>query len=192
MRLNEPRKELKLNIGCGNNKLDGYVNIDTSKECNPDICMNIAKRALPYANHTVTEILCFHCIEHIQKFMHRFVLMEFQRVLKHDCKLYVSYPNFWECAKNWKNNRDGQKRFWEATLYGRQLYKEDYHVCAMDPDELTLLLYECGFDRAITTAESGEYYNNLTVAVKSRKPVLPLYEDVVAADMKNIVIKKGA
>ncbi len=183
------KKELKLNVGCGDNKIKGYVNIDAYKECNPDIVMNVAKRNLPYDNETVDEILFFHCIEHIEKYLHKHVLTEFARILKKDCKVYISYPDFWECARNWKVNKNGRKTFWENTLYGRQLYPGDYHVCAMDSNELTLLLYECGFKDVVTNSEAAEVYNMITIGIKGSKPVLT-YEDLVAQDFRSMQVKE--
>ena len=34
-------KYLKLQIGCGRNKMNGFVNIDKAEEVNPDIVVNI-------------------------------------------------------------------------------------------------------------------------------------------------------
>ena len=30
-----------LNLGCGNKKFDGFINIDSRKECNPDLIYDI-------------------------------------------------------------------------------------------------------------------------------------------------------
>lgn len=182
-------KELKLNVGCGTNKIKGYVNIDRAKLCKPDLLLDITTRHLPYKVATVDEIVFFHCIEHIRKWLHRGVLQEFSRVLKPYGRLYISYPNFWECAKRWHDNENGQKTFWEATLYGRQLYPGDSHVCAMNPDQLTNTLYECGFHEVISNPESDEPYNTITSAIKKGPPI-PSYETVVARDLQSMVINK--
>lgn len=186
----EWQKKIKLNLGCGSNKIKGFINIDTEPDCKPDLVLDIINKSLPYKDDTVDEILFFHCIEHIRKPLHRRVLMEMNRVLKPDADLYISYPNFWECAKRWKSNANGQRTFWEATLYGRQLYPADYHVCAIDPDELILLLYECGFKNAISYPEPKESYNTVTTALKNAKGPVPTYETVVARDMQNMRVQR--
>ena len=180
---------LKLNIGCGSNKIDDYVNIDSERNCKPDIELNVIKEQLPYTGGVISEILFFHCIEHIEKRLHRKVLCEFNRVLKLDGKLYISYPNFWECAQRWHDNTDGMRGFWEATLYGRQLYKDDYHVCAMSPDYLTALLYDCGFEVIASNPEPDEPYNIVTIALKNGEP-MPFYEDIIARDFRNMKVNK--
>ena len=32
----------------------------------------------------------------------------------------------------WLDNKYGDRDFWEATIYGRQLFPADFHVCAID------------------------------------------------------------
>jgi len=180
---------MKLNLGCGSTKIKGYINIDVEKSCKPDLVFDFTRKNLPYKIESVDEILFFHCIEHIRKKYHRKILLDCARVLKLGGKIYISYPNFWECAQRWHENTGGLKDFWEATLYGRQLYESDFHVCAMNPDELTNLLYECGFRDIVSKPESEEIYNTITTGVKS-KPPSPSYETTVAEDFKRMKVCK--
>lgn len=180
---------MKLNIGCGSNKIEGYINIDTEESCQPDLIHDLMEKPLPYEDGTVEEILFFHCIEHIRKVLHQTILTEFQRVLTPSGRLYISYPNFWECAQRWKNNTGGERKFWEATLYGRQLYPADYHVAAMDPVELTDLLGKCGFTGMLSTPEVGETYNTITFAKKCAGGC-DEYEELIQDDVRNMVISK--
>lgn len=176
-------KPLQLNIGCGSNKIEGFINIDTEESCKPDLLHNIMEAPLPYEKGSVDKIVFFHCIEHVRKCYHRGILLEFHRVLKVDGILLISYPNFWECAQRWHENTGAQRRFWEATLYGRQLYETDYHICAMSPDELGETLYQSGFKNVKHTPELREIYNTITSAVNS-SIVIPTYEEVVSTGMQ--------
>lgn len=177
---------LKLNLGCGHNKLEGYINIDGNKHCKPDRVCNIIRK-LPFRKNSVDEVLLFHTIEHIQKIYHRQIFMELSRIMVNGGILYVSYPNFWECAKRWYENYKGHKQFWEATLYGRQLSKYDYHVCAMNPDELTELLYECGFGEVKSFSETEEDYNTVTYCIKKKEP-MDSYENLLGADTRSMIV----
>ena len=181
-------RELKLNVGCGTTKIKGYINIDRAKICKPNLLLDITREHLPYKVGTVDEILFFHSIEHIRKWYHKVVLLEFSRVLKDGGRLYVSYPNLWECVRRWHTNANGQRQFWEATIYGRQLYPGDYHVAAISSDELTNTLYECGFTDVTSNPESDEPFNTITAATKKGPPI-PSYETVVARDIQSMVVK---
>jgi len=174
---------LALNIGCGSNKIEGYVNIDAEESCKPDIVHNMLEKALPYEDGTVDRIVFFHCIEHVRKGYHPGILAEFYRVLKVDGQIYISYPNFWECARRWHENSGALRKFWEATLYGRQLYETDYHVCAMNPDELGEMLNQCGFKNVVSRPEPKEPYNTITFALKGSN-VIPSYEKMIADNIK--------
>lgn len=184
------KKPLKLNIGCGENKIKGFVNIDGEKSCNPDIVHNFVKKPLPYKSNVVDEIVFFHTIEHIQKKFHHIILSEMYRILKPGGKLYISYPNFWECAQRWKQNYLGQKRFWEATLFGRQLYKLDHHVCAMDPDELEIHLKNQGYTNVVSKPEPVELYNTVTFGIKGPSPLVPYERQLGQADHSHHLVKR--
>ncbi|MBF0522627.1 MAG: methyltransferase domain-containing protein [Candidatus Omnitrophica bacterium] len=84
---------LKLNLGCGTNKLDGWVNIDAVKDCNPDLVHDISQ-PLPYQDGTVDEILAIDLLEHFDKYMRYGVFYEWVRVLKVGGKIHLQVPNF--------------------------------------------------------------------------------------------------
>ena len=155
---------LRLNLGCGSTKFEGYVNIDVEDSCKPDLVHDFTSKPLPYEDGAVDEIVMFHTIEHIQKGKHPVILGELRRVLKVGGRLILTYPNFWVCANNWKNNFQGQRDYWHATMFGRQLYQSDYHVCAMDPIELEITLRDCGFGQCQSKPEPVDTFNHVTVA----------------------------
>lgn len=182
------KQPLKLNLGCGSNKIPGCVNIDAEKSCKPDLVLDFVRNPLPYQDNTVKEIFFFHTIEHIRKRFHRLIFNEMHRVLIPAGQLYVSYPNFEKCVKNWLDNKQGRREFWEATVYGLQRYKSDYHVCAMVPQELEQLLREVGFNNLHSVPELNEEYNYITLAYKCQP--YKQYEEMIAKDNAEIVINK--
>ena len=141
MRLNG-RSPMRLNVGCGYNKIVGYVNIDMHPPNKPDIVADI-RGVLPFNDNSVDEILMFHTIEHIEEKWHNIVLHEFWRVLKPGALCMFSYPEFKKCAQNYINNYKGQRTFWKNTIYGLQRYPGDYHVSLMDTDSFVDVLQEC-------------------------------------------------
>lgn len=177
---------IKLNLGCGTTKLEGYVNIDVEESCSPDLVCDFTKVALPYENDSVEEIVMFHTIEHIRKIIHPGLFGEFRRVLKVGGRLIISYPNFWECATRWKNNYQGQRDFWHATMFGRQLYPSDYHVCAMDPTEVEIILRDIGFGDVNTEPEADEPFNSITWGIKRE---VKTYVNQLKSDFESMKVK---
>src|SRR5437879_1413416 len=84
---------LKLHLGCGTNKLAGWVNIDSVKGCQPDLVHDITQ-PLPYGAQTVEEILAEDLLEHFDKYMRYVVFGEWARVLKVGGRMTVQVPNF--------------------------------------------------------------------------------------------------
>ena len=83
---------MKLNIGCGEKKLNGYKNIDCRKECNPDIC-DFIQNIKTFDGERIEEIYASHIIEHIP---HEDVPIIFERMhswLKHGDKMFISVPD---------------------------------------------------------------------------------------------------
>lgn len=81
----------KLNIGCGYDKREGFLNIDKAKEVNPDMVVDI-ENGLPFPDNMFNEIYSEHCLEHITPDKWRFVLNEIARVSKDGCVLELDLP----------------------------------------------------------------------------------------------------
>jgi ubiquinone/menaquinone biosynthesis C-methylase UbiE len=84
-------KRVKIHVGCGAKHLEGYINIDSSPEVNPDIVADICK--LPFKNSSVDEIYTAHTLEHVNDFEK--AMKELHRVLKTGgtLKIIVPYPS---------------------------------------------------------------------------------------------------
>jgi predicted SAM-dependent methyltransferase len=75
--------KIKLNLGCGYSKLDGYVNMDKQKKCNPDLLCDIVD-GVPFVDSSVDFIAAYDFLEHIPLGKTMFVINEIYRVLKSD------------------------------------------------------------------------------------------------------------
>ncbi|MFH1420531.1 MAG: methyltransferase domain-containing protein [Candidatus Aenigmatarchaeota archaeon] len=83
---------MKLNIGCGSNKINGYVNCDIDSRASPDKVIDITKK-LPFKTNSVDEIVCFHTLEHIpQHTLVAVTLPEMWRVCKPGATLKIRVP----------------------------------------------------------------------------------------------------
>lgn len=178
---------MKLNMGCGSEKLTDYINIDMEESCKPDLVHDFLRQPLPYADKSADEVVLFHTIEHLQKRHHVKILKEIHRVLKPEGLFMISYPEWSICAKNWISNHKGRRKYWEDTIYGRQLYPSDSHVCIMDTTEFRLVLEECGFIniKSFPEPEPNEFS---TIVICLKGDAFVNYEELVLSDMNQMIV----
>ena len=81
---------LKLELGCGKNKKEGFFGIDCNSFPGVDAVVNIDKENLPFAENTVDEIYSHHTLEHCSNLIH--VMNEIWRVCKPDATIYLITP----------------------------------------------------------------------------------------------------
>jgi ubiquinone/menaquinone biosynthesis C-methylase UbiE len=87
---------MKLNIGSGYKKVDGFINIDCIQTGVTDIVMDIEKEILPFEDNSVDEILCYEVLEHLENLI--FMMNEMWRVLKPTGILKGKVPGTWAGA----------------------------------------------------------------------------------------------
>jgi predicted SAM-dependent methyltransferase len=56
---------MKLNIGAGDVKLSGFVNLDYDSISNPDYIVDIEKDKFPFDDNTVETVVEHHILEHL-------------------------------------------------------------------------------------------------------------------------------
>lgn len=157
-----------LNLGCGAGKIEGCINVDIVERFNPDIVCDILT-GLPFPDESIDKVYLFHVIEHIPKHYHPTVITNISKILTMGGILYVSYPEFVVCARNFIDNKYGKRDFWEATIYGRQLQPFDYHVSLMYTPSFTKLLISFGFE--VDSKPESEDYNTICKCTKVGKPL---------------------
>ncbi len=84
---------MKLHLGCGTKKLEGWINVDSIENFQPDLLQDITQ-PLPYEDLTVEEILAEDLLEHFDKYLRYVVFYEWARVLKIGGKITVQVPDF--------------------------------------------------------------------------------------------------
>jgi ubiquinone/menaquinone biosynthesis C-methylase UbiE len=83
---------MKINIGSGNSKIDGFVTVDYDNSLNPDYCLNVEKDNLPFDDNSVDVIVAHHILEHLgEGYFH--CLQEIYRVCKHGATIDIRVPH---------------------------------------------------------------------------------------------------
>jgi predicted SAM-dependent methyltransferase len=83
---------VKLNVGCGVKKLEGYVNLDKRASVEPDVTWDIENVPWGCAHEECEEILMSHVVEHIKPWSIFDVIDEAWRVLQPNGRLKIITP----------------------------------------------------------------------------------------------------
>lgn len=169
---------MKLNLGCGTNKIPGFLNVDIDPKVEPDVVYDFTKGLGQWADKSVEHVVLCHTLEHIEKRHWTLLFCEISRILEPEGEFWISYPDFQTCALNWVENKWGMRKFWEATIYGRQASPSDFHVSLCCSTEITHLLISIGFEIHFCGYEEEEPHNGVIKAVKLESK-LPDYEEII-------------
>jgi len=149
------RSEVRLHIGAGSVRLDGWLNTDILPHLSA--LFLDATRRFPIRDNTVSYIFSEHFIEHMPRRSAISFLKECFRVLKPGGMLRVSTPDAEALAKAYLNrseqarllNERNRKLSYQYSTHPIDIlntaFKEDFHFCLYDAETLQRLLDSAGF-----------------------------------------------
>ena len=82
---------MKLNLGCGGKRIEGYVGVDRYPTPAVDILSDITER-LPFHDSTIEEIVLDNVIEHVPDIAR--LMREMHRVCRHGALIVIDTPHF--------------------------------------------------------------------------------------------------
>jgi len=136
---------VRLNLGCGEKPLPGFVNIDARELPGVDVVADV--RRLPYEPGTVAEISTAHLVEHFRT--HHFatvVLPYWTSLLRQDGVLRIICPNGEELLRQVSRDELSVEDF-RTVMFGLQDYSDDDHLSMYSPDLLRPILESAGFQK---------------------------------------------
>lgn len=86
----------KLNLGCGNVIMDGYINLDNNPNVKPDVVHDLNIYPYPFEDMEFDEIYLDHVAEHLDNII--MLIQELYRIGKCGCKITIKCPHF---SCNW-------------------------------------------------------------------------------------------
>lgn len=89
---------MKIDIGCGSKKKEGFVGVDQYAMEGVDHVCKIGEEALPFENDSVEEVHCSHFLEHLSAKQRTSFMNELYRVMKNGAQASVIVPH-------WNSNR---------------------------------------------------------------------------------------
>ena len=157
MSLSQPLPQdapVKLNLGCGDKILPGYVNVDVAasrKNLAPDVLCDLHQLA-PFADNSADEILSVHVVEHFWRWEVEDILKEWVRVLKPGGKMILECPNLISACQEFLKNPEanagpgpeGQRSMW--VFYGDPGWKDPLmvHRWGYTPRSLAAVMWQAG------------------------------------------------
>jgi len=87
------QEDIKLNLGCGKNHMEGYLNVDKYGE--PDIRLDLESFPWPWEDSSVSEIVLNHVLEHLGQDTETYfsLIKEIYRVSRHQAIVHIAVPH---------------------------------------------------------------------------------------------------
>jgi SAM-dependent methyltransferase len=147
----------KLNLGCGDKLINGYINVDLVTEragVTPDVNCDIRKLTV-FDTDYADEILAVHVIEHFWRWEVEDILAEWVRVLKPNGKLILECPNLISACEEFLKDPEagssphqrGQKTMW--VFYGDPRWRDPLmvHRWGYTPKSLATIMNAAGLSQ---------------------------------------------
>lgn len=181
---------LYVNLGCGKDVRDGFLNIDLYSDDERVIAMDI--RALELPDNCVDGILASDVLEHFSHRETTSILSEWARVLKPGGELVIRCPSLRLQCKAYMD------KVWDADIasymiFGGQTNPGDYHCVGFDEFSIRKHIINAGlevvhFEEEDTPQHRG--YINLNMTVHCRKKLPVNKQTYVAPDNSLITTNK--
>ncbi|HBA61112.1 MAG TPA: hypothetical protein DCZ92_09895 [Elusimicrobia bacterium] len=176
---------MKLNIGCGYNRLEGWTNIDINPDSAADRVM--PAHSLDFPDGSVSEIKALQLIEHLGFFKAKYFLAECWRVLEPGGGLLLETPDI---EKTFSLFLDGDHAVKEAALgwvYGSETPGMNHLYC-FPAGLLSALLEEAGFE---ITGKEEFFYQPSRPALRFKAVKKPGEKAALNAALRRRLVGKG-
>jgi hypothetical protein len=86
---------VKFNMGCGRNKLPGYVNVDASAASEPDMVFDLEQMPWPWQNSSAEHVVFNHSLEHMGRDPAVFLgmMQQLYRICSDGAKVLIHVPH---------------------------------------------------------------------------------------------------
>lgn len=157
----------KLNIGCGERPLAGYVNIDVRRLPGVDLVANVLK-GVPLDDGCAKEVVVTDFLEHFTRAdLETKVLPELRRLLTTGGKLVAQLPDLELMFRDWKSGAVSDRET-SRRIHGGQDYEFNFHYASYTQREMTQVLRDAGFCKVERTATRN--WNMELTAEKDERP----------------------
>jgi SAM-dependent methyltransferase len=178
-----PAVAVRLNLGCGDKILPGYVNVDVVEARagkKPDVICDLHDLSAFPDNHA-DEILAVHVVEHFWRWEIEGILREWTRVLKPGGRMVLECPNLAAACEAFladpfggsQPDGRGQRTMW--VFYGDPQWHDPLmvHRWGYTPASLAALMTSAGLDSARQEPAQFKLREPRDMRVVAEKPLSP-------------------
>lgn len=89
------RESIRLHLGCGNKRLEGWLNVDIEPHCHPDMVVDLEQLPWPWEDDSVEEVMLNHVLEHIGETRNLYlgIIRELYRVCRNGALIHIRVPH---------------------------------------------------------------------------------------------------
>jgi len=154
----------KLNLGCGYDKREGYLNVDVDPACAPDLLIVDGDYSSIPVNY-FNEVLAKDVLEHVPRARTVDLLLDFADYLVDGGKLIIQTSSILHVAAELKGSKQyAYHHGWTICLFGNQQHPGDFHYTGFTEVTLHNHLIAAGF-----TVESLELREGWMFYVEATK-----------------------
>ncbi len=167
-----PEKK-RVNLGSGNDYLEGWINVDIDSNTKVDIVADLSKN-FPFADLSIDEIKASDILEHFTKEDGLIFLRECHRVLINNGKIFIRTHDLYEIYKSFSNDPLVLTHF----IYGDTSETGIFgsHKYAYSKESLKLLLNKIGFE---VESYKLNQTNHEVLAIKKKFKKRPLTVGII-------------
>jgi len=143
-------KEIKLHLGCGGVKIEGFIGIDYNKTLATDYVLDVVD--LPFRDNSIDIIKSYHLIEHLPINKLSDILGRWYRILKPGGKLILEFPDFDQIVKLYLAGNEDRLN----NIFGRQRFPGDTHLWGWNLERMKKKLKDKNFQ--VEQEEPQDYH----------------------------------
>src|ERR1700722_13627304 len=152
IRRNRIKDKVLLNVGCGYNPKDNFINLNFEWNPGIDICWDITAARIPLPSNSLEGVYTEHCLEHIpfEKCFEN--LKEFHRLLKPGGTVRIVVPDgqiYFDLYQAKKTDKSVQLPYAEneetPAISINRIFRSHDHLFIYDFETMALLLGKVGF-----------------------------------------------
>ena len=113
---------MKLNLGCGDRKIHGFINVDIRKKANPDVVDDIFMLNKFNINSAYLIYAC-HCLEHLTAKKTQKALNRWYEILQKNGVLRISVPDIEKVMEHYLINKN--LKILHGFIWGGKWYHYD-------------------------------------------------------------------